>query len=249
MTVRASGTGIVRLTVENPPGNTLSMATLAQFRAHLERIAADPQTRVVVLAAGPGPFVAGGDVAELLAAVGDPEAIGEHVDLTAELFARLTALPVPVIAAVDGAAVGGGLELLLCCDIVVATEKARFGLPELKLGLIPGAGGTQRLARRCGPVLAAEMILTARLITASQAQQAGLITEVTPDSALPRALEIASRIAGLPPAAVRAAKRAVAAAAESTLVDGLALERELFVGLMSDPATTTGLQAFLDRVR
>ena len=161
----------------------------------------------------------------------------------------MTALQVPVVAAVDGAAVGGGLEILLCCDVVVAAATARFGLPELKLGLIPGAGGTQRLARRCGEVFAAEMILTARLVTADQALQARLITEVTEGSALPRAREIAARVAGLAPAAVRAAKRALTGGAQLPLAAGLALERELFVSLMSDPGTAAGLQAFMTRAR
>jgi len=249
MTVRCTGTEIVELTVENPPGNTLSMQTLVELRVHLERIGADPAVRCVVLAAGAGPFISGGDVTELLASVGDPEAIGAHVDLTGRLFDILTALDVPVIAAVDGAAVGGGLEILLCCDIVVATATARFGLPEVKLGLIPGAGGTQRLARRCGRMFAAELMLTGRLVVSAEARAAGLITEVTQDSALPRAREIAARIAGFAPGAVTSGKRALSGGAELSLREGLALERELFVTLMSASETAVGLQAFLSRSR
>jgi enoyl-CoA hydratase/carnithine racemase len=245
--VTLAGAEVVVLTIDNPPANTLSMAVLARIDEALDRVAASESARCLILAANGGQFVAGGDINELLETVGDEAAIAEHVALTGRLFERLRSLSIPVIAAVDGAAVGGGLELLLCCDLVVATESARFGVPEVKLGLIPGAGGTQRLARRIGPVRAAELLLTGRLIRAAEAKEFGLITEVVSGSAMVRAREFADRIAGFSPSAVSAAKRALVDGMDVTLEEGLALERRHFVGLMAHPETAEGLRAFLAR--
>ena len=244
--VRVERGPVTVIRIENPPANTLTMKVLGEFLAAVNDVSVDPEARAVVLAAGTGPFVSGGDVGELLETVGDEEEIAAHVGLTSTLLQGLLDLPVPLIAAVDGAAVGGGLELLLCCDIIVATASARFGLPEVKLGLIPGAGGTQRLARRTNSTFAAEMLFTGTLVRAQRAMDVGLVTEVVAESAEQRSREIAERIARFSPAAVRAAKSALRANAEE-LDRGLAVERSLFVGLLNDPATAEGLRAFLTK--
>ncbi|MDX2937772.1 enoyl-CoA hydratase/isomerase family protein [Streptomyces ipomoeae] len=236
---------VATLTVDNPPANTLTTAVLTAIDAALDRITADPATRCLVLAARGRQFTAGGDAHELLAAVGDAHEVEKHVALTGRVFARLRELRVPVVAAVDGAAVGGGLELLLCCDVIVASSAARFGLPEVKLGLIPGAGGTQLLPRRIGPVAAAELLLTGRLLDAAQAHRLRLVTEVVDPPALPRAVEIAERIAGMAPGAVAAIKQAIVAAGRLLLDEGILTERRLFVELMERPETAEGLRRFL----
>lgn len=245
--VVAEGAAVVRIRIDNPPANTLTMAVLGQLRDAVSAVESSGEVRCVVIEAAGRTFVAGGDVGELLDTVGDPEGIDEHIGLTSDLFARLAALPVPVIAAVDGAAVGGGLELLLRCDLAIATASARFGLPEARLGLIPGAGGTQLLARRCGVGFAARLLLTASLVGADEALAAGLVTEVVDGSASERAYALAERIAALPPAAVRAAKAALHGGLDASLDEGLAVERRHFTGLMMDEQTVDGLRAFLAR--
>ncbi|MDR5699752.1 enoyl-CoA hydratase/isomerase family protein [Agromyces aerolatus] len=249
MAVTRTGGVVATLTIDHPPVNTLSMATLAELDEQLEAIVADDRTRVLVLTGSGTTFASGGDVHELLEAVGDREAIEEHVGLTGRLFARLTELPFPTIAALDGHAVGGGLELAIACDLVIAAEHVRLGFPEVKLGLIPGAGGTQRLPRRVLRTHAAELLLTGGLIGGTRAAAIGLVNEAVGGSALERAHEIADRIAGLDASAVAAAKRALRAALELDEPAGLAVERDLFVERLSAPGTVEGLRAFLAGAR
>lgn len=247
VTTLRNDSGVATIRIDNPPANTLTMAVLGELRDAIAELESDAAVRCVVIEAAGRTFVAGGDVGELLETVGDPAAIDEHVGLTGDLFTRLGALPVPVIAAVDGAAVGGGLELVLRCDLTVATASARFGLPEAKLGLIPGAGGTQLLARRCGVGFAARMLFTASLVEAPEALSGGLITEVVEGSASERAHALAERIASLPASAVRAAKTALYGGLGASLSEGLALERAQFTALMMNEQTVEGLRAFLAR--
>lgn len=249
MPVIRHGEVIVTITIDNPPVNTLSMSTLAQLDEHLAAVEGDDRIRVLVLTGSGTTFASGGDVKELLESVGNADAIEQHVALTGTLFARLAGLTIPVIAALDGAAVGGGLELAIACDLVIANEQVRLGFPEVKLGLIPGAGGTQRLPRRVLRLHAAELLLTGGLISAARAQQIGLVNECVPASAYQRAYEIASRVSAFPPRAVTAAKSALQAAGSLDQAMGLEAERRLFVDLLSDPDTVKGLRAFLDGAR
>ncbi|MCF1592582.1 enoyl-CoA hydratase/isomerase family protein [Streptomyces muensis] len=238
---------IVVVTLDNPPVNTLSRELMRQLLEYVDKWHDDENTAVVVLASAvPHTFTAGGDVSELLAAASSAEDVAAHTELTDILFGRLSALPQPVVAAVDGVAAGGGLELLLCCDLVVASDRSRFGTPEVTLGLIPGAGGTQRLPRRVGPGPALDLLLTGRLVDADHAQAIGLVNEITaPEETRNRALRLADRMARLPRSAVRAAKTAARAATHLPLPDGLARERELFTGLLLESTARDRLAGFV----
>lgn len=237
---------IAVLALDNPPVNALRRSMLTALLAHLDDLAgAEDVAAVLLTSAVAGVFTAGGDVRELLGAAGTEADVAAHVRLTDELFDRLDSLPQPVLAAVDGVAAGGGLELLLCCDIVVASDRSRFGTPEVTLGLIPGAGGTQRLPRRVGPAAALDLLLTGRLVGSDHAWRIGLVTEVvSPDATLVQTQRLAERIARLPPGAVRAAKAAGRAAGHLALDDGLRLERQLFTRLLLGQDARERLAAF-----
>jgi enoyl-CoA hydratase len=161
---------------------------------------------------------------------------------------RLAAIGLPLIAAVRGFALGGGCELAMACDMIVAAEDATFGQPEIRLGVMPGAGGTQRLTRAIGKARAMELILTGRSMTAREAEAGGLVTSVVPTAAtVDAALELAARIATMPPLAVRAAKAAILDAAEMRLSDGLARERAAFFGLFDTQDQAEGMAAFTQK--
>jgi enoyl-CoA hydratase len=165
-----------------------------------------------------------------------------------ERFDSLRKINKPVIAAVSGFALGGGCELALTCDMIVASETAKFGLPEVTLGVIPGAGGTQRLTHALGKALAMEVILNNRTLSAAEAQQFGLVNRVVPvERYLDEALALAAEVAARAPVAVRHAKQAVNAAYESTLAEGLADERRLFYLLFATEDQKEGMKAFLEK--
>ncbi|WP_432197489.1 enoyl-CoA hydratase/isomerase family protein [Streptomyces sp. bgisy027] len=245
--VSGANGAVAVVTFDNPPVNTLTYDLMRRFLDHVDKWRDDENTAVVVLASAvPDFFTAGGDVGELLASAGSADSIAAHTELTDMLFGELDALPQPLVAAVDGVAVGGGLELLLCCDLVVASDRSRFGTPEVTLGLIPGAGGTQRLPRRVGPGPALDMLLTGRLVTADHARTIGLVNEVTtPQHVKDQALSLAGRLARLPRAAVRAAKAAGKAAADMSLSDGLVFERKLFTDQLLGDEARDRLAAFV----
>ena len=238
--------GVALVTIDRPDSlNALSFALVAELLAVLRALDADPACRCIVLAgAGSRAFAAGADIREL--AVQTPESL-----TAGDAFADWDALRqigLPIIAAVRGYALGGGCELAMTCDLIVAGEDARFGQPEITLGVIPGAGGTQRLTRAIGKARAMDLILTGRAITAREAETAGLVSRVVPaEETLDRALELAGRIAGMPPIAVRAAKAMVNRAADTMLTDGLAEERKAFFDLFGTDDQTEGMAAFLDK--
>ena len=179
-----------------------------------------------------------------------PDEIAYHTALTRRLFDTISALRQPVVAAVQAAAVGGGLELALSCDLIVADERARLGVPEVGLGLIPGAGGTQRLPRRVGPARAAELVLRGRLLKASEAEQIGLVNEAAAEgNALVRALELASELASRPAVAVQAAKRAMRIGLELPLSEALDAEHTEFLATLASADAREGVDAFLNRRR
>jgi enoyl-CoA hydratase len=164
------------------------------------------------------------------------------------VFGRIRTIRKPVIAAVSGWALGGGCELILSCDMIVASDSAKFGQPEINIGVIPGAGGTQRLVRALGKALAMEMILNNRTLTAQEALQYGLVNRVVPVSDyLNEALKLAEEIASRAPLAVRAAKRMINLSYETFLAEGLAEEKRVFYGLFSSEDQKEGMQAFIEK--
>jgi enoyl-CoA hydratase len=189
-------------------------------------------------------FAAGADIAEMANAT----AVEMHARLNLARWERLRKLRKPLIAAVAGFALGGGCELAMVCDLVVAAESARFGQPEINLGIIPGGGGTQRLVRAVGKARAMEIILTGRMITAEEAFSAGLITRVVPTELyLTEAIRLAHAISEKPPLAVQFAKESVLKAFDSNLETGLEYERRSFELLFATEDCREGMQAFLEK--
>jgi enoyl-CoA hydratase/carnithine racemase len=242
---------VVTVTVDNPPVNALDDATLAGLGDAARGIARDPGVRAVVLTgSGEKAFLAGADLSAIRAHLGVPGGMDDHVALTRPTFEAWGSLPQPVIAAVQAHAVGGGLEFALICDLIVADPKAKLGLPEVTLGLIPGGGGTQRLPRRVAPGVAREMLLLGGLIDAARAREVGIVNEVSePGAATARAQELAARLAALPAVAVQAVKRAAREASEVGLDAGLELERGLFLEAAASADAREGADAFLGRRR
>jgi enoyl-CoA hydratase len=240
--------GVALLTIDRPEArNALNFALLAELADALERLDRDGRTRVAVLTgAGDKAFAAGADILEL--ADQTPERL--RAERRFETWDRLWAVGLPLVAAVRGYALGGGCELAMSCDVIVAGDDATFGQPEITIGVMPGAGGTQRLTRAVGVARAMDMVLTGRPIPAAEALAAGLVTRVVPAAdTLDAALELADRIAGMPPLAVRAAKRSVLAAAELPLAAGLRAEREAFFDLFGTADQREGMRAFQEKRR
>ena len=238
--------GVALVTIDRPEArNALSFALLAQLADALESLDADGRTRVaIVTGAGDRAFAAGADIVELADQTPDRlRAEGQFAS-----WDRIGAIGIPLIAAVRGFALGGGCELAMTCDLIVAGDDARFGQPEIKIGVMPGAGGTQRLTRAIGIARAMELVLTGRMLDAADAHAAGLVTSVVPAAGVvDAALTLADTIASMPPLAVRAAKRSVLAAAELPLSAGLRAEREAFFDLFGTEDQREGMRAFQDK--
>jgi len=222
--------------------NALDFALIAALTDALEALDRDPACRVTVITgAGDRAFAAGADIAEL--ASQSPTTL--TVDDNFHRWERIKRIRKPLIAAVRGFALGGGCELAMACDLIVAGEDAQFGQPEIKLGLMPGAGGTQRLTRAIGRARAMDMILTGRNMDAREAEAHGLVSQVVPsEETVPAALKLAARIAAMPPVAVIAAKEAVNRAEELPLEAGLEFERRNFYLLFDTEDSAEGMAAF-----
>lgn len=234
--------GWARLTIDRPAArNALNTALLAQIAGLLTELAGDDDCRVVLLMGAGGHFAAGADIAEI---EGKGSAEGA-VDPRKGHWAGIRAFPKPMIAAVDGFALGGGFELALMADLMVLGQTARLGLPETNLGLIPGAGGGQRLLARVGPARAARMVLTGEVIDARTAVDWGIAAYLAEGDAQPEAEALAERIALRAPLALMAAKAALVAGAETGLA--LAAERAGFETLLDSADKTEGIRAFRDK--
>jgi len=242
----ATTAGVALVTLDRPEAlNALSFDLLDQLADATAALDADAACRAIVITgAGTRAFAAGADIHELA-----PQTYASLSDgRRFEVWDRLAAVGLPMIAAVRGVALGGGCELAMLCDLIVAAEDATFGQPEIRLGVMPGAGGTQRLTRAIGKARAMEMILTGASIDAHTAARYGLVTRVVPaEATVDAALELAARIAALPPLAVRAAKAAVLAADEAGLRAGLAAEREAFFRLFDTQDQAEGMAAFTEK--
>jgi enoyl-CoA hydratase len=236
--------GVALVTIDRPEArNALNFALLAQLADVLETLDRDGEVRAVVLSgAGERAFAAGADIVELAEQTPERLAAEGHF----EAWDRIAAIGLPVIAAVRGYALGGGCELAMSCDLIVAGDDAQFGQPEIRIGVMPGAGGTQRLTRAIGQARAMELILTGRMLPAEEALAAGLVSRVVPaGDTLASAIELADTIAGMPPVAVRAAKAAVRSAAELPLSEGLRRERAAFFALFATDDQREGMAAFM----
>jgi enoyl-CoA hydratase/carnithine racemase len=217
---------------------------MEELAALLERWDEDPDVRCIVIAGGDEWFAAGADI-KAMAQRSFQEVLGAQ---SARFWPRLAAVRTPLVAAVSGYALGGGCELALACDMIVASESAEFGQPEILLGIIPGGGGTQRLARVVGKQRAMELVLTGKRIHAAEAERLGIVNQVAPgDGWLDAALELAGVVAQRPPLAVRFAKQAVLAADETPLGAGLEQERRLFELAMATEDRVEGMTAFVEK--
>ncbi len=234
------------ITVDRPKAlNALNAAVLDGLDALLAEHGSRPDLRAIVLTGAGRSFVAGADIA----------AMADFSPAQAEAFAargqavgaRIANLPIPVIAAVNGFALGGGCELALACDIVLAGPKARFGQPEVKLGVIPGFGGTQRLVRRVGLTTALDLCLTGRMVRAPEAVAIGLAARAVEGDVVEAALAVAEEIAQMGPVAIRMVKRAIHENADATLETGLAAERSLFALCFATRDQSEGMAAFLEK--
>jgi enoyl-CoA hydratase len=238
--------GVALITLDRPEVlNALDAETLRQLVKALEGLDADASCRcVVITGAGERAFAAGADIREMAEAT--PASLA-----AANTFAsweRLRRVRLPIVAAVRGYALGGGCELAMACDMIVAADDAVFGQPEIKIGVMPGAGGTQRLTRALGKAKAMELILTGRNLPAREAEAHGLVSRlVAREDTLAVALELAATIAALPPLAVRAAKEAVNHAFELSLEAGLEFERRNFFGLFDSEDQKEGMRAFVEK--
>jgi enoyl-CoA hydratase len=233
------------LTIDHPPVNVLSRPVLEVLAERLHEAERDEEVRAVVLASGSEKaFAAGANIREM-APMGPAEAF-EHGRLGQGLTRTIERLPLPVIAAVHGVCYGGGCEIVLACDFVIASDDAQFGQPEINLGIMPGWGGTRRLPRRIGATKARQWILTGRPVRASEAAEAGLVDRVLPrGELLPAALALGDELAQKPPLALAAAKYALLEAIDPDLDAGLAVELDLWARLFGTPGQREGMEAFL----
>jgi enoyl-CoA hydratase len=237
--------GVALIRIHRPQArNALDMATRKALAAAFEAMHDDPSVRAIVLTGSEQAFAAGADLKEFV----DAGAI-EMLQRRSERYWNAVArTPQPVIAAINGYALGGGLELAMCCDVIIAGESAQLGQPEVRVGIMPGAGGTQRLTRAVGKFHAMRICLTGRPVAAAEAHQIGLVSQVVPDAeVVDAALAMACDLARLPPLAVMQIKEAILAGQDASLEAGLMLERKAFQLLFASADKREGMQAFLEK--
>ena len=236
------GIGTIRL--DRPPMNALNVQVQEEIRGAAAAAAGDPEVHAVVVYGGEKVFAAGADVKEM-ATMSYPDMVARSGALQSS-FTAVARIPKPVVAAVTGYALGGGCELALCADFRVCGDNAKLGQPEILLGVIPGAGGTQRLPRLVGPAKAKEIIFSGRFVDAAEGLRIGLVDQVVPaDEVYSAARELASRFVGGPALALRAAKEAVDRGLETDLDSGLELERLQFSALFATEDRRTGMESFV----
>ena len=224
--------------------NALSGELMGAVVDALQELDADPEIRAIVLGGGERAFAAGADIAEL--AAGTPISLYENRRI--DEWDKIRVVRTPVVAAVSGFCLGGGCELAMLCDLIVASETAKFGQPEINLGVLPGAGGTQRLTRAVGKAIAMDMILTGRMLGAREALGLGLVARVVAKEAwLDEARRVAREIAAKGPIAVRLAKEAIDEAFEAPLSVGVEFERRAFYLARASEDATEGLTAFVEK--
>jgi enoyl-CoA hydratase len=224
--------------------NALNLELRIRLASEVARFGADPEIRCLIVTGNDAAFAAGADIGEM-AEAGAVEVMARNVQ---QYWRAIGDCPKPVIAAIEGYALGGGLELALCADIVVAGEGARLGLPEVKVGILPGGGGTQKLARLAGSKRAMLLLMTGRMFSAAEALAMGVISDVAPTGqALMRALEIAAEIATMPPISILQIKEIVTAGLNAPLDTALMLERKAFQLQFATGDQKEGMKAFLEK--
>lgn len=233
------------ITINRPKAyNALNSTVMREMVAALTAFDADDNIGAMVIAGNEKAFAAGADIKEMSGKTAVDMFKGSFVDS----WDAIRAIKKPIIAAVSGYALGGGCELAMLCDMIVASESAKFGQPEINLGIIPGAGGTQRLARTVGKFIAMEMVLNNRTLSAQEAANFGLVNRVVPvEGFMDAAVSLAQEIAERAPVAVQVAKEAVNHAFETTLSEGVAVERRLFQLLFATEDRTEGMNAFVEK--
>ena len=236
------------LTINRPEAlNALNSQVLSDLKAALDELKKEADLRcLIITGAGPKSFVAGADIGEM--STMNPKK-GEAFGIAGnKVMSQVASFPCPVIAAVNGYALGGGFELALACDLRLASEKARFAFPETGLGITPGFGGTQRLARLVGPALASELIFTGRTVKADEALAKGVVSQVcAPEELLDKAQELADTIAGRAPIAIRQAKKAICGGLDLTLEKGLDYESECFGKCFDSEDQKNAMKAFVEK--
>lgn len=238
---------VATVTIHHPPANTLTPELLSELSQVVEAVAKDDAIKAVILTGTGRFFVAGADIRLLVSISSSQE--GESIALHGQaILNRIESLEKPVIAAINGVCLGGGLELALCCHIRLVAEGSRLGQPEINLGIMPGFGGTQRLPRIVGQSKALELILTGDSISAQEAKSLGLVSQVIPpEDLLRQAQGLARKMASQSLPALRASLRAISRGADMTLPEGLAMEARLFGGLCESEDKREGLAAFLEK--
>jgi len=236
---------IATITLNRPKVlNALSPDLIRELTTALAEFDADESIRAAVLTGGPKVFAAGADISDMA----DQGPVDQLLRDQTGRWAPLAGFKKPLIAAVNGYALGGGCEIALMCDLIIAGDTARFGQPEINLGIIPGAGGTQRWPRTAGKYVAMEVMLTGAPLTAQRAYELGIVNKVVPaEATIPVATRLAREIAAKPPLAVRMAKEAVLKAFEAPLSEGLASERKSFYFLFATEDQKEGMRAFLEK--
>ncbi|MEV7140367.1 enoyl-CoA hydratase/isomerase family protein [Streptomyces tauricus] len=239
----AEGVGTIRL--DRPPMNALDVATQDRLKELAEEATRREDVRAVILYGGEKVFAAGADIKEMQAM--DHAAMVVRSRALQDSFTAVTRIPKPVVAAVTGYALGGGCELALCADFRIAADNAKLGQPEILLGLIPGAGGTQRLSRLIGPSRAKDLIFTGRMVKAEEALTLGLVDRVVPAADVyTEAHAWAAKLAQGPALALRAAKESVDVGLETDIDTGLAVERTWFAGLFATEDREAGMRSFVE---
>jgi enoyl-CoA hydratase len=233
------------ITLNRPKAmNALNNQLMRELMDALEAFDKNDEVGAMVITGNEKAFAAGADIKEMANKSIEQMMDTDHI----AVFGRIRTIQKPVIAAVSGWALGGGCEIALSCDMIVASESAIFGQPEINIGVMPGAGGTQRLARAVGKALAMEMILNDRRLSAQEAYQFGMLNRVVPvEGYLEAALKLAEEIASRAPVAVRAAKKMINQAFERTLADGLATEKQEFYNLFATEDQEEGMRAFVEK--
>ena len=236
--------GVATLTLNRPPVNALNFAMQAEMIEAAALVTTNPEIAAVVIYGGEKAFAAGADIKEMERLTHD-----QMVERSYNLHSAFTAIaqiPKPVIAAITGYALGGGCELAMCADLRFAAENAKLGQPEILLGIIPGAGGTQRLTRLVGPSVAKDLVLSGRMISATEALDIGLVDRLFPaESVYSEAVAWARQFVGGPAAAIAAAKRVIDAGQDGTLEQGLEIERQAFADLFATEDRAIGMESFI----